>query len=284
MSEDSPREDDDGSAVDDVPGEQQIQLLQSRIADATGRLLATAAGLTDGQAREPSALPGWSRGHVLTHLARNADGLRNLLIWARTGVVTPQYPSQQARDEAIEAGAGRPAAALLADLRDSAAEFLAEAASMPGSSWPVTVHGVRGRGHPAWYTLARRLSEVEIHHVDLAAGYQPSDWPGWFAADGLESVAGEFAQRADVPPARLRVTGGDPGGPGDPGQAGAAGQAGAGREYQIGTAAAGDGGAPPPGVRISGPGWLLFAWLIGRHAGAGLTIEPAGPLPALPAW
>jgi len=37
-------------------------------------------------------------------------------------------------------------------------------------------------------------------------------------------------------------------------------------------------------VRISGPGWLLFAWLIGRDAGAGLTIEPAGPLPALPAW
>ncbi len=270
--------------MDDVPGEQQIQLLQSRIADATGRLLATAAGLTDGQAREPSALPGWSRGHVLTHLARNADGLRNLLIWARTGVVTPQYPSQQARDEGIEAGAGRPAAALLADLRDSAEAFLAEAASMPGSRWPVAVHGVRGRGHPAWYTLARRLSEVEIHHVDLAAGYQPADWPGWFAADGLESVAGEFAQRADVPPAQLRVTGGDPGQASDPRQAGAAGQADAGREYQIGTAAAGHGGAPQPGVRISGPAWLLFAWLIGRSAGRGLTAEPPGPLPVLPAW
>ena len=266
----------------DVPGEQEIQLLQDRIADATGRLLATAGGLTDGQAREASALPGWSRGHVLTHLARNADGLRNLLIWASTGVVTPQYPSEQARNDAIEAGAGRPAAALLADLRDSAAAFLAEAASMPGSSWPVTVHGVRGRGHPAWYTLARRLSEVEIHHVDLAAGYRPADWPGWFVADGLESVAREFAQRADVPAALLSVTGGDPG------QAGAAGQAGvghgAGREYQIGRAAASDGGAPQPGARISGPGWLLFAWLIGRDAGAGLTTEPVGPLPALPAW
>jgi maleylpyruvate isomerase len=251
--------------VHDVPGEQEIQLLQSRIADATGRLLATAGGLTDAQAREASALPGWSRGHVLTHLARNADGLRNLLIWASTGVVTPQYPSEQARNDAIEAGAGRPAAALLADLRDSAAAFLAEAASMPGSGWPVSVHSVRGRGHPAWYTLARRLSEVEIHHVDLAAGYRPADWPGWFVADGLESVAREFAQRADVPAALLSVTGGDPG-----------------REYQIGTAS--DGGAPQPGVRISGPGWLLFAWLIGRDAGAGLTTEPAGPLPALPAW
>lgn len=246
----------------DVPGEQQIQLLQSRIADATGRLLATAAGLTDRQARERSALPGWSRGHVLTHLARNADGLRNLLIWASTGVVTPQYPSEQARNEAIEAGAGRPAAALLADLRDSAAAFLAEATSMPGSSWQVTVHGVRGRGHPAWYTLARRLSEVEIHHVDLAAGYRAADWPAWFVEERLTSVAADFDGQDGVPAARLRDTG-------------------TGREYQIGTAVA---GSERPGPGISGPGWQLLAWLIGRDAGAGLTTEPAGPLPALPAW
>lgn len=58
------------SAVTDDPGE-----LQSRLAEATSRLLGTAAGLTDSQAREPSLLPCWSRGHVLSHLARNADGL-----------------------------------------------------------------------------------------------------------------------------------------------------------------------------------------------------------------
>ncbi len=62
--------------------------LQRKLADATDRLLATAEGLTGGQAREPSPLPGWSRGHVRTHIARNADGLRNLLIWARTGAAT----------------------------------------------------------------------------------------------------------------------------------------------------------------------------------------------------
>jgi len=126
------------------PGE-----LQARLAGATDRLLATAAGLTDRQAREPSLLPGWSRGHVLVHLARNADGLRNLLIWARTGVVTPQYPSQQARDDAIEAGAGRPAGDLVADLRESAAAFAVEAAGLPDRSWQVSVHALRGRGHPA---------------------------------------------------------------------------------------------------------------------------------------
>jgi maleylpyruvate isomerase len=255
----------EGSAAHDDAGGQPVLLLQHRLAGATGRLLATAAGLTDRQAREPSPLPGWSRGHVLTHLARNADGLRNLLSWARTGVVTPQYPSVQARDAAIEAGAGRPAAELLADLRDSAAAFAAEAAGMPPGSWQVSVHGIRGRGHPAWYTLWRRLSEVEIHHVDLAAGYQPADWPGWFVTDRLESVSAQFDKREDAPAALLSVTG-----------------AGAGLEYRIGTIPAGR--AWQPAVRVSGPGWLLLAWLTGRSAGTGLAADPPGPLPVLPAW
>lgn len=54
--------------------------LRERISASTGRLLATASALTDEQVRAASLLPGWSRGHVLTHIARNADGLRNLLI------------------------------------------------------------------------------------------------------------------------------------------------------------------------------------------------------------
>ncbi|MGD0683842.1 MAG: maleylpyruvate isomerase N-terminal domain-containing protein [Streptosporangiaceae bacterium] len=258
----------------DEPGGTQSRIaeLTGRIAGSTARLQATLAVLTDDQAREPSLLPGWSRGHVLTHLGRNADGLRNLLIWARTGVVTPQYPSAQARDAAIEAGAGRAAADLVADLRESAAAFLAEAASMPEPGWQVSVHGIRGAGHPAWYTLQRRLSEVEIHHVDLAAGYLPEDWPAWFVRERLESVTADFAGRGDVPAALLRDT-----------AAAGASATGSG-EYRIGKAAADGEGIGLPGVTISGPGWLLLAWLIGRSAGAGLAADPAGPLPALPAW
>ena len=55
---------------------------------ATGQLLQTVAQFTDADVRAPSLLPTWSRGHVLTHLARNADGGRRLLLWARTGVGT----------------------------------------------------------------------------------------------------------------------------------------------------------------------------------------------------
>jgi maleylpyruvate isomerase len=68
-----------------------------QLAAATGRLLATVATLGDAQAREPSLLPGWTRGHVLSHIARNADGLGNLLRWARTGTEIPMYGSAEAQ-------------------------------------------------------------------------------------------------------------------------------------------------------------------------------------------
>ena len=52
---------------------------------AAAALQAAAEGLTAEQARAPSLLPSWTRGHVLTHVARNADALANLLHTARTG-------------------------------------------------------------------------------------------------------------------------------------------------------------------------------------------------------
>src|SRR5437763_14459256 len=92
-----------------------------RLAAATERVLATATALSEAQAREPSLLPGWSRGHVLTHIARNADGMVNLLRWARTGTQTPMYASAASRAADIEAGPRAPAGALPPAARPSAA-------------------------------------------------------------------------------------------------------------------------------------------------------------------
>ncbi len=101
------------ACVNQPPGPRSVDLTIARISEATDRLIESASALADGQLRDPSLLPGWSRGHVLTHLARNADGLSNLLIWARTGVETPQYTSRDDRDAQIEEGSGRPAASFL---------------------------------------------------------------------------------------------------------------------------------------------------------------------------
>ncbi len=195
---------------------------------------------------------------MLTHLARNADGLRNLLIWARTGVVTPQYPSFQVRNEEIEAGAGRPARELVVDFADSATAFGAEAARLRDADWAAEVRGLRGAAHPAWYTLWRRLSELEIHHVDLDSGYRPVDWPADFTRECLRGVSASFSG-PDSPAALLRATDDD-------------------TEHRIG---------PPKQAAtatIEGPSRLLLAWLLGRSDGGSLTATPAGPLPPVPPW
>jgi len=241
------------------PGE-----LLGRVDGATDRLLATAAELDDEHVRRPSLLPGWSRGHVLTHLARNADGLRNLLVWARTRTETPMYVSQQARADAIDAGSGRPAAVLLEDVRESAARFAAEARLLRPQDWQVTVGGSR-RTHPAWYTLWRRLSETEIHHVDLEAGYGPADWPPAFVADCLPVVVGDLTGRDDTPTVLLRDSD-------------------TGLDYRIGPASLIPDPEPPGAVTVTGPGCEILAWLTGRNQGASLAADPAAPLPAIPAW
>jgi maleylpyruvate isomerase len=169
--------------------------LQEQIDGATRRLLRTVDGLSDDDVRQPSRLPGWTRGHVLTHLARGAEALGNLLEWARTGVPTTAYASQQARDEAIERGAGRDVDELRADVTTAAEKFRAAAVTLPGDAWQRRVRALHYPEFPAFQLLVRRLVEVELHHVDLAAGYGPGDWPDRFA--GMELDEPMRTQRAD---------------------------------------------------------------------------------------
>ena len=168
--------------------------LTDQLDDATSLLLETAGRLTDDQVRGPSLLAGWSRGHLLTHIARSGDVLRGLLDGARTGVPGSGYASSAARDADIEAGSGRGAAELVTDVRDSAAAFRAAVLAMPGEAW-ATKLTLGGKTVPASHLLIVRLVEIELHHVDLDAGYQPSDWPTTF--NELELVEPQRGQRAD---------------------------------------------------------------------------------------
>ncbi len=268
----------------------EISQALAGIQAATERLLATVARLSDRQAGEPSLLPGWTRGHVLTHIARNADGLAHLLRWASTGTEIPMYESQEARDADIEAGAARGAAILAADVRDSAAAFAKEATAVPEHGWTVLVRALRGDPFPAYGVLARRLSEVEIHHVDLAAGYRPGDWPQDFVADALPEVAATFAGRDDAPACQVVADGTShileigPAGHTGTGEAPntAAGQlAATGRTSDTGPGRAQHAGTMP---LVSGPAHDLLAWLLGRGSGDGLTVHQAGAVPVMPPW
>ena len=100
----------------------------------------------------------------------------------------------------------------------SAAIFAGAAQDLPAQAWDAPV-ARRGTTFRARGILPRRLAELEIHHVDLGAGYRPGDWPAGFVTATLARVAGDFAGRADAPACLARPDGLDafPIGPADPG-------------------------------------------------------------------
>ena len=83
----------------------------------------------------PSLLPGWSVGHVLTHLARNADSMTYVLGAAGPDDVVERYVGGvDGRNGDIEAGAGRSAIEQLADLRRADEDL--DACSRPRTGGP----------------------------------------------------------------------------------------------------------------------------------------------------
>ncbi|WP_280266349.1 maleylpyruvate isomerase family mycothiol-dependent enzyme [Nocardia wallacei] len=249
----------------DAPELSEHLALLDTVDAATQRLLDAVDKLTDADVPGPSLCEGWTRGHVLAHLSRNADGLVNLLLWARTGIETPQYASQFLRDTDIEMGAPRPIAEQLDDLRAASDRWLALARAMPADRWLTPVRTRTGKELPAAQIPWLRLREIEIHHVDLTIGYQPTDWPGEFVARLLsEVVAGlDRAATANVPAGTEAVTSESP-------------------TFTVRTTDTGYTATigPAPTTTVSGPAALLVAWLIGRSDGTGLT----GELPTLPDW
>lgn len=169
---------------------------------AHAALHATLAGLTDGLARRPSALPGWTVGHVLTHVARNADSVVRRLAAAAAGEVVDQYPGgAEGRATEIAAGAGRPAAELVGDVRSTSAEVERACAALPPEAWGRLTRSVSGQLHPATAVVFSRWREVEVHHVDLGLGYRVEDWPPALVEAWLPDVLAGLARRSD--PARL---------------------------------------------------------------------------------
>ena len=206
---------------------------------------------------QPSILPGWTRGHVVTHLARNADALRNLLYWARTGERTPMYPSYEARNSAIEMGSGRPLPEQLEDLKSASARFVEAAEQLDDGQWGATVETVQGQSMPARQVPWTRAREVWVHIGDLDLGLERSPLPDPVARALLEDVT-RWRDRTTSERVTLRA-------PGMP-------------ELSFG----GSRGQQP--VEISGSAPDLVAWLTGRSPGTGLDVATPRALPVLSRW
>ncbi|MCO5972896.1 maleylpyruvate isomerase family mycothiol-dependent enzyme [Actinoallomurus soli] len=217
---------------------------------ATRRLLDSVASLTDADVRGPSLLPGWSRGHVLTHLARHADAQRRMLAGAIAGRQVQQYPGgASGREREIEEGAYRRASELLADLRSATASLEHDWQAMPEHAWHLMTTTLRT--HQALRDGVRaRWREVEVRHVDLAAGYRPADWPEEFVAVFLLRAICSLPTRARDAPDGYRWRLHDE-------------TSGAAWRITRDSLAHGHG---PADAEISAAGGQLLAWLLGRGA------------------
>ena len=218
----------------------------------TVRLLATVESLRDRDLTQASVLPGWSLAHLLTHLARNADALGNLLVWARTGVETPMYQSTTQRTADINLGATRPGAVVLDDVVDSAERLHTNSERLTAQDWRNEVRTGQGRTVPTATVPWLRLREVVIHHIDLGA--RIDDVPPQVAATLLNDVITWIRNQSGWPPLRIETS----------------------DTAQSFTTANGD------AVTVGGTAAELVAWMIGRSPGQNLC--SAEPLPALPAW
>jgi maleylpyruvate isomerase len=186
------------------PATTQLETLRGLVRTATQRLLGDTILVSDEQWQAPSRLANWTRGHVATHIARNADGIVRLTQWARTGQRQDMYPSPEHRANEIETGATRSGLDLQVDLDTSAGRLSSAFEELDGAdAWDAVVEMSQGLKVPAPLLPLARLLEVVIHHVDLDIGYEITDIDTQTVEWLLEWCAFRLREREDFPKLEL---------------------------------------------------------------------------------
>jgi maleylpyruvate isomerase len=222
--------------------------------DASSQALTrTVDAMTPDDLAAPSLLPGWTRAHVVAHVALNGLSLARVINGAVHGHPVAMYESDEQRDADIE----ELAAAEPSELRErhlaATTEFADAVALMDASHWSGRID--RLPGGPAWpmvTVVPTRRREVEIHHADLGTSYSQDDWSEDFTAELLDAVTVDHASAGAF---QVRATD-------------------LGRDWFVG----GEGGPT-----VMGTGSDLGWWLTGRGQGEGLVCD-AGELPRLGPW
>lgn len=181
-----------------VPAGRTLADARRWMTSGTELFLSAVAGLDEAAYAEASLLPGWTRKHLVAHVAANADAVGNLVRWAATGVETPMYRSPEERAAGIARGETMSAGALDTWLHTSA-EQLAEAMDrLTDAEWRREVRTAQGRTVPATETPWMRAREVCVHAVDLAADVTFADLPADFNQALCQDILGARQARGDV--------------------------------------------------------------------------------------
>ncbi|MFC4950622.1 maleylpyruvate isomerase family mycothiol-dependent enzyme [Pseudonocardia sp. GCM10023141] len=223
--------------------------------DGAAHLRGLMARMGDDAFVAPSALPGWSRAHVLSHVALQADGMINLLTWARTGTPTPAYASVEQRDADITAGALRAPATIREDVISSSDRLAKVVREMPAQAWAVQVANPQGVEFPAIDIPWLRAREMWIHAIDLDVGASFADLPTPMLTELLTEVAAALSSKPGCPSLRL--------------------------EAATGTWTV---GGPDGASVVTGTAPELAAWLLGRSRGRELRCNAGRTLPIVPRW
>jgi len=183
-----------------------------RMVDHLDALLES-GGLTDDAVRSPSMLPNWTVGHVLTHLARNADSHTRVIDGALQGELLDQYEGGAgSRNADIEAGAARGAQEQVDDVRHSITRLELAWGRCAEAGWPGTWRSPMAGERPSSELPWRRWREVEIHHADLGLpGFGFDDWSPRYIAEETRLRTMEWASRSSLggvslPAAALALT------------------------------------------------------------------------------
>ncbi|NKZ02307.1 maleylpyruvate isomerase family mycothiol-dependent enzyme [Actinomadura latina] len=167
--------------------------------EGTKLFLDAAGGLTEAGYEAPSLLPGWTRGHLVAHVAANAEALGNLVHWAATGEETPMYASPGERAAGIERGPRMSAAELTDWVNRSAATLRTSMDELTEGQWRAEVVTAQGRTVPATEIPWLRSREVLVHAVDLGRGVSFADLPGGF----LQALVTDIAAKRKLDAASL---------------------------------------------------------------------------------
>lgn len=227
----------------------------------------TITRLTEQEFSAPSALPGWTRKHLVAHVAANADALANLVHWAATGIPTPMYASREERTAGIDKGVAMTGTKLTDRLLASADALQHAMSRLTEAQWNHEVVTVQGRALCATELPWLRSREAYVHAVDLDHGTQFADLPEDFLSAFCAELVRHRTAAGTGPAVELKAIASTDATqhwvlPGD------------------GTAqsAAQDTGAPV----VSGPLAEIAAYLSGRtHR---LTTAHHAPAPELPVW
>jgi maleylpyruvate isomerase len=217
--------------------------------------LAGLAQVSDDELLAPTALPGWTGRHILSHVGHNARAVGRLAYWAATGVPTPMYPGAAARAAEIALGARWVGPRLRSFVEVEQEALAAALEKLDAEQWATEVVTAQGRHVTAAALPWLRTRELWVHANDLSDAADFSDFPPPLL-DELIVDALRRRRDANGEVVQVRPTDRDRTPPFD---------------------------GPPPPVWIEGRTADLARWLTGRGV-ANVHTSDHSPLPTLGPW